>query len=64
MSQATSYHPVTPAIAAELRTIAGAPNVLYGEPERMLDYAHDETHGAQYTHMPEAVVRPGSAAEN
>ena len=63
MSEATSYHPVTPAIAAELRTIAGAPNVLYGEPERMLDYAHDETHGAQYTHMPEVVVRPNGAAQ-
>jgi glycolate oxidase len=57
------YRPVTPAIAAELRAIAGAPNVLYGEPERMLDYAHDETHGAQYAHMPEAVVRPDGAQE-
>jgi glycolate oxidase len=63
MPKTTPYHPVTPAVAAELRAIAGASNVLYGEPERMLDYAHDETHGAQYSHMPEAVVRPDGAAE-
>jgi glycolate oxidase len=63
MPQTTPYRPVTSAVAAELRAIAGASNVIYGEPERMLDYAHDETHGAQYTHMPEVVVRPDGAAE-
>src|SRR5512139_2796066 len=57
------YRPLTPAIVAELRTIAGAANVVYDEPERMLDYAHDETQGAEYTHMPEVVVKPGSASE-
>jgi glycolate oxidase len=59
----TPYHPVTPAIVTELHAIAGAPNVLYGEPERMLDYAHDETQGAQYSHMPEVVVKPNGASE-
>jgi len=63
MPETTLYHPVTPAIAAELRAIAGAPNVLYGEPEQMLDYAHDETHGAQFRHMPEVVVRPDGASQ-
>jgi glycolate oxidase len=63
MPQPVSYRPVTPGVAAELRTIAGAANILYGEPDRMLDYAHDETHGAQYTHMPEVVVKPGGAPE-
>jgi glycolate oxidase len=29
----------------------------------MLDYAHDETQGAEYSHMPEVVVRPDGAAE-
>jgi glycolate oxidase len=57
------YNPVTPAVAAELCAIAGARNVLYGEPDRMIDYAHDETHGAQYSHMPEVVVRPDGASE-
>jgi glycolate oxidase len=62
-TEKTIYHPVTPAITAELRAIAGAPNVLYGDPERMLDYAHDETQGAQYSHMPEIVVRPDGVQE-
>jgi glycolate oxidase len=63
MAQSTSFRPVTPAVAAELRAIAGAANLLYGEPERMLDYAHDETHGPQYSHMPEVVVRPDGAEQ-
>jgi hypothetical protein len=37
------YCPVTPSIVAELRAITGAPNVICDEPDRMLDYAHDET---------------------
>jgi glycolate oxidase len=63
MPATSLYHPVTPALAAELRAICGAPHVLYREPDRMVDYAHDETHGTQYTHMPEAVVRPSGAQE-
>jgi glycolate oxidase len=54
---------VTPAIVDELRAIVGAPNVLYADPERMLDYAHDETQGAQYSHSPDVVVKPDGAAE-
>jgi glycolate oxidase len=63
MPKQALYHPVTAAVVAELRTIVGVSNLLYGEPERMLDYAHDETHGAQYTHMPEVVVKPDGASE-
>jgi glycolate oxidase len=59
----TLYNPVTPAIVADLCAIAGAPNVVYDEPERMLDYAHDETQGAEYSHVPEVVVKPDGAAE-
>ena len=39
------YHSVTPAIVAELSAIVGAKNVIYADPERMADYAHDETAG-------------------
>jgi glycolate oxidase len=63
MPQHPLYQPVTTVVVAELRAIVGASNLLYGEPERMLDYAHDETHGAQYAHMPEVVVKPGGASE-
>src|SRR5512139_3116983 len=57
------YRPLTSAIVAELRTIVGTANVLYDEPERMLDYAHDETQGAEYSHLPEAVVKPDGGLE-
>jgi len=57
------YQPVTPTIAAELRAIVGDSCVIYGEPERMLDYAHDEVAGEEYAHMPEVVVKPGDAAQ-
>jgi glycolate oxidase len=57
-----SYRPVTPAIVAELRTIVGDQHVIFGEPERMVDYAHDEAHGQQ-THMPDAVVKPDNAGQ-
>ena len=57
------YRPVTPSIVAELRAIAGALNVIYDEPDRMLDYAHDETQGVEYSHAPEVVVKPDGAKE-
>lgn len=58
------YNPVTPAILQALRAIVGAEHLIFGEPERMDDYAHDETVGnAGARHLPEVVVRPGSAGE-
>lgn len=57
------YQPVTPAIAEELRRIVGERCVIYGEPEQMQDYAHDEVAGKEHIHMPEVVVKPTSAEE-
>lgn len=57
------YRPVTPEIVAELRAIVGERNVLYGEPDRMQDYAHDEVADPEYAHMPDVVVRPASTEE-
>lgn len=59
----TSYNPVTPAIAAQLAAIVGPRNLIYAEPERMADYAHDESFAVERQYMPEAVVKPASAAE-
>jgi glycolate oxidase len=59
----TDYQPVTAAIVDELRAIAGAQYVLYGEPERMAAYGHDEVSGAEYAHLPEAVVKPDGAGQ-
>ncbi len=57
------YQPVTPAIVAQLRGIVGKQCVIYDDRERMLDYAHDEVAGAEYAHLPEAVVKPTTATE-
>ena len=57
------YNPVTLAIVAELCAIVGEQYVIYNEPERMIDYAHDEVAGEEYAHMPEVVVKPASAEE-
>ena len=62
-SEGHPYQPVTTAIVAQLRAIVGERYVIYGEPERMLDYAHDEVAGEEYAHSPEAVVKPDMAAE-
>jgi glycolate oxidase len=58
-----AYRPVSPAILAELREIAGEQYVIAGDAAGLTDYAHDEVAGAEYAHLPEAVVRPRTAAE-
>lgn len=57
------YQPVTPAIVAQLRAIVGEQYIIYGEPQRMQDYAHDEVSGEEYAHVPEVVVKPNTAAQ-
>jgi glycolate oxidase len=57
------YRPVTLAIVAQLQTIVGEQHVIFDDPERMLDYAHDEVAGAEYARMPEVVVKPAAADE-
>ena len=58
-----TYNPVTPAIIEQLAAIVGPQNLIYAEPERMLDYAHDESFGRDHDQMPEVVVKPASADE-
>jgi hypothetical protein len=50
------YRPVTAAVVDKLRAVVGARNVLYGEPERMAAYAHDEVAGAEHAHPPEVAA--------
>ena len=57
------YHPVTPAVARELRAIVGAGHVIYCDPVAMQDYAHDEVADEAFAHMPEAVVKPDTPEE-
>jgi glycolate oxidase len=57
------YHPVTPEIIVELKRIVGEKHVLFGDTERLEPFAHDEVAEAEYAHLPEAAVSPGSAEE-
>ena len=63
MLVATKYNPVSPSIADELKCIVGDRYVVYADQEKLETYSHDEVPDARYAHMPEAVVRPDSAAE-
>ena len=57
------YQPVTWDIVAELQAIIGEQHVLYGDPDRLANYAHDEVAGLEYAHLPDVVVKPATAAE-
>ncbi|MBM4332935.1 MAG: FAD-binding protein [Deltaproteobacteria bacterium] len=62
-NQPIKYNPVTPAIVEELKTIIGEKFVLFGDPEKLEPYSHDEVAEKEYAHMPEVLVRPNSAEE-
>ena len=55
------YQPVTPAIVSKLRAIVGDENVLYGDPDCLVNYAHDEVPGPEHAHLPDVVVKPVTA---
>ena len=59
----TIYNPVTPEILRELQQIVGERHVIYGDPEQLEKYSHDEVADRQYAHTPEAVARPINAQE-
>ena len=59
----TSYNPVTPEIADELKAIVGDKYVVFGDAEKLEPYSHDEVADAHYAHTPECLVRPDGAAE-
>lgn len=58
-----AYEAVTPAVYQALCGIVGERHVLFGDPERLEPYSHDEVAGAEYAHMPEVVVKPALANE-
>ncbi len=57
------YNPVTPQIITELQQIVGSKYVLFGDPEKLEPYSHDEVAEKQYAHFPEVVVKPRTAEE-
>jgi glycolate oxidase len=62
-NQKPRYKRVTPQIVEELKRIVGERYVVFGDPEKLEPYSHDEVAEKEYAHMPEAVVRPVSAEE-
>ena len=58
-----SYQAITPRIAEELQEIVGRRNVIFGDPDQLERYSHDEVADPHYAHMPEVVVKPDSAEE-
>jgi len=57
------YQPVTRPIVRELQNIVGEKFVIFGDPEKLEAYSHDEIAEKEYAHMPEVVVRPAATAE-
>ncbi len=57
------YQAVTPALVEELTSIVGEGYVLYGDEEKMENYAHDEVAEKEYARMPDVVVCPGNTEE-
>ena len=57
------YQSVTLAIADELRAIVGEQHVIYGAPDRLQSYSHDEVAGEEHARMPEAVIKPRTTSE-
>jgi glycolate oxidase len=62
-SKSRKYNPVTPVVVDELRKIVGDKYVVFGDAEKLEPYSHDEVAESEYAHMPDCLVRPGSAAE-
>jgi glycolate oxidase len=46
-----------------LKRIVGERFVAYGDAEKLEPYSHDEVPDPEYSHMPEAVVRPATAEQ-
>jgi len=57
------YGKVTPEIAAELAAVVGERNVIWGDPEKLEGYSHDEAAGEEHAAMPDIVAKPGSTEE-
>ncbi|HNW36786.1 MAG TPA: FAD-binding protein, partial [Candidatus Ozemobacteraceae bacterium] len=60
-----AYTSVTATHVAELRGILGAEHVIWGDPDRLEPFAHDEAAecGGSGPHLPEVVIKPASAEQ-
>jgi len=58
-----NYNPVTQKIVDELQQICGKANVVFDNEKTLQKYSRDQIAEQRYAHMPEVVVKPGTAAE-
>ncbi len=58
-----TYNKVTPEIVDELKNLLGSRYVIFGEPDKIEPYSHDEIVEKSYAAMPEIVVKPFNADE-
>jgi glycolate oxidase len=63
MTAPTPYRALPPDILAALTEIVGPGHVITADPEKLEPYSHDEVAEHDYAHMPDCVIRPGSAGE-
>ncbi|MDD5475916.1 MAG: FAD-binding oxidoreductase, partial [Syntrophales bacterium] len=63
MDKNAPYGTLTREILGELAEIAGPKNIIFGDPEALIKYSHDEVAGPEYARMPDAVVKPATALE-
>ncbi|HEY9071324.1 MAG TPA: FAD-linked oxidase C-terminal domain-containing protein [Candidatus Ozemobacteraceae bacterium] len=59
------YTVIAPAHIAELQSILGAEQVIWGDPDRLEPFSHDEAVAGAHSrhHLPEAVVRPANTEQ-
>lgn len=57
------YNKITPEIVAQLETIVGVKNILFGDSDKLEPYSHDEVSEKAHSIMPEVVVKPTSAKQ-
>lgn len=57
------YNPLTKQTMEKLKQIVGTDQVIYGDPDRLEPYSHDEIADPDYAHFPEVVLKPKNSAE-
>ena len=59
----SDYRPVNMEIVEELSRIVGKEYVIFGDPEKLEPFSHDEVAEKRYAKMPEVVVKPATSEE-
>ncbi len=59
----SDYRPVNMEIVEELSRIVGKEYVIFGDPEKLEPFSHDEVAEKRYAKMPEVVVKPVTSEE-